>query len=98
MEQIIALAVVTEAATEYIFSDIPLFEKYIKKLSMVVGIVIALLFRADIFILLGVQTVSPVAAYVITGILISRGSNVLNNLITVVQSRSDKAKPENNAL
>lgn len=88
--KILMLATVNEALTEYLFSGIPLFERHIKKISMVVGILVALLFGADLFPLLGLTPVYPVASSVLTGILISRGSNIINTLIELVKNFKDR--------
>lgn len=83
--KILTLATVNEALTEYLFSEIPAFEKHIKRLAMVVGILVALLFQADLFPILGLEPIYPIASTILTGVLISRGSNVLNNLIDIVK-------------
>lgn len=88
--KILTLATVNEALTEYLFSDIPAFEKHIKKLSMLVGIGIAVLFGIDLFPLLGLTPVYPIASTVLTGVLISRGSNIINTLIELVKKVKDR--------
>jgi len=82
---IVVLALVVEATTEYIFGGIPAVATHMKKMSLFVGIAVALAFGADLFPLLGVTAVSPIVSQVFTGILISRGSNLLNDLLQIVK-------------
>lgn len=88
--KIITLATINEALTEYLFSDVPAFERHIKKLSMVIGIIVAVLFKADLFPLIGIESIYPIASYVLTGILISRGSNLINTLMELVKNFKDR--------
>lgn len=89
--QVFLLAAVTEAVSEYFFAGIPRFEKVVKYLSALVGIGLALLYRVDFFSLLGFTPVYPLVSMVFTGIVISRGSNLLNDLLQIVY----KFKKEN---
>ncbi len=82
---ILVLAVVVEATTEYIFGGIPAVATHMKKMSLLVGVLVALAFQADLFPLLGITAVSPVVSQIFTGVLISRGSNILNDLLQIVK-------------
>lgn len=84
------LAAATEAVSEYMFSGIPRLEKGIKYLSALVGVGIAILFKADLFLTLGIESISPIASQVLTGIIISRGSNLLNTLLQSVYKLQKK--------
>ena len=88
--KIVTLAIVNESLTEYLFSDIPVFEKNIKKLAMIVGVLVALLFKADLFPLLGLTASFPIASQIMTGIIISRGSNIVNDLFGILKNIKDK--------
>lgn len=50
----------------------------------VVGILVALAFDFDVFRLLGVHTALPYLGHVITGLLFTRGANVLHDLIALI--------------
>lgn len=88
--KLILLATVTEAATEYVFSGIPRLANILKWLSALVGMGVAVLFQADLFLTLGIESVSPLASQLLTGIIISRGSNLLNTLLQSVYKLEQK--------
>lgn len=50
-------------------------------LSTVIGITLAVLTQVELFSTLGLKISVPWLAYVLTGIILSRGSNYLNDLI-----------------
>lgn len=55
----------------------PLWLRYI---AVVVGIALAIAYRADLLALVGLQAWSPWIGYIITGVIVGRGSNYLNDL------------------
>ena len=84
------LATVSEALSEYFFSGIKIFERGIKYLSALVGVIVAIIFQADIFTFLGLESQYPILSQILTGLVISRGSNVLNDLIQTVYNFKKK--------
>jgi len=88
--QILILATITEAVTEYLFSSIPTLDKYIKYFAVLVGVVIAFSFNADLFASIGLTAVVPVVSKTLTGILISRGAGVVNDLLSSLYSFAKK--------
>lgn len=61
----------------------PLWLRYI---ACLVGIGLALAFKADLFAAVGLAAVNPWIAYVLTGILAGRGSNYIHDLIDTWRS------------
>ena len=53
----------------------------VKLLAAIVGITIALMFQLDIFAMLGFVTPYVIIAYIITGLIISAGSEAVHELI-----------------
>lgn len=53
--------------------------------ALVIGIVLCLLTGADLFSVVGIQFLWPVAGTVLTGIIISRGANYVSDLIKRIQ-------------
>lgn len=83
---ILSAAVLVEALIEYAKTIADSFEKkeyktFITQLaSVVIGILIAFLFGANVFAALG-MAVNETAGKILTGIVISRGSNYASDLI-----------------
>lgn len=82
--QLLLLATVVEGLTEYLVGDVMPLEKFVRYFSAGFGILVALLFQADLFALVGLVAISPIASQVLTGIIISRGSNLINDLLGIV--------------
>lgn len=49
--------------------------------SLVLAIIICILAKVDLFALVGIVFSFPVIAYVLTGVICSRGANFVNDLI-----------------
>lgn len=78
---IVLLAMVIEAIIAYVLpkneTDEP--REWIKYLSAGLGIVLCVAYRADILAMLGVISPLPYVGSVVTGLIIGRGSNFLND-------------------
>lgn len=61
-------------------------------LSLVIGVVFALATQLDVLALLGVESVVPYLGQVATGIVISRGSNFVHDLVDKLTN--NKVQPE----
>ena len=48
--------------------------------SLVIAIVICILAKIDLFAMVGISLVLPIIAYILTGIIVSRGANFVNDL------------------
>jgi hypothetical protein len=91
---ILFLAFLAESLTEYLFK--PILERiggpdasgsspsgqglYTRYVAAGVGVLLAVAYQVDILRLAGLSSGWPVVGYVITGILIGRGSNYLNDI------------------
>lgn len=84
------LAFLTETLVEYFFAGV--FEKYnvadyLKYLAAAVGVALCLGYKVDILLQLAdLVPVHPVIGQVVTGIIVGRGSNYLNDLADLVRS------------
>lgn len=50
--------------------------------SLILSIIVCLLTQVDIFAVLGINLIVPFAGSVLTGIIVSRGANFVNDLFT----------------
>lgn len=63
-------------------------------LSMVVSILVAVVFHVDMFEILGLTIyVDPIVAYIMTGIIISGGASVVNDLFKSIQNLKSNTAP-----
>lgn len=92
---ILSCAILVEALIEYAKTIYESFEKkeyktFVTQLaSVVIGILIAFLFNANVFVPLGMM-VNAVAGKILTGIVISRGSNYASDLLKRIANPSDQ--------
>lgn len=87
---LILLAVFVEGFIQYFVSNPEKKQPWLKYVSAVIGVVVAIAYKADLIAILGLTSSLPyVGGYVgqvITGIIISRGSNYLNDFISRVRN------------
>jgi hydrogenase/urease accessory protein HupE len=87
---IFVLAVLVEATVEYLFVPVPtVFKPYI---AAVLGVVVCLAYGADLPAALGLPPVAYVGP-VVTGLVIGRGSNYLNDLVSRLKVITAPAQP-----
>lgn len=96
---IVAFAVICQVLVERIKPLIPEFKgksHAIQYVTILVGIVIAVSFKVDIFSTLGAEEYPLVLAYILTGLLISGGATFVNDVFKLVAGAKDN-KFNNNA-
>lgn len=57
--------------------------EWIKYLSLALGVVVSLLYRVDILAATGLVAIHPIVGYVVSGLIIGRGSNYLNDFVSL---------------
>jgi hypothetical protein len=62
--------------------------------SLIVGILVAVAFGVDAFEAAGLETTIPYIGAVLTGVIISRGANVVHDIIKLVQGSAARLTPE----
>jgi len=77
---IIVLVIIVEALVEYFGTPIP--SAYKPYVAAALGAALCLAYGADLLALLGYPASVPFVGSVLTGLLISRGSNVFNDLVS----------------
>ena len=76
---LIVLSIFTEAVITYLRELLPKLQPL--TLSIIIGIVAAVLYKADAPALLGLHSGVPYVGEVITGFIVARGSNYVYDLI-----------------
>ncbi|MDP3486998.1 MAG: hypothetical protein Q8S19_03580 [Bacillota bacterium] len=84
---VILLAIVVEQITNIIKGAVPgIREEWSKVAAIVVGTILCFSTRMGILAELNVPVAYPAVDYIVTGLLISRGSNVLHDMFDGVNS------------
>lgn len=89
---IVAFAVICQVLVERIKPLIPEFKgksHAIQYVTILVGVVIAVSFKVDIFSTLGAEEYPLVLAYILTGLLISGGATFVNDVFKLVAGAKD---------
>ncbi|MCZ7568957.1 MAG: hypothetical protein M5U01_10275 [Ardenticatenaceae bacterium] len=89
---IFTLAVVVEALVEYFGTPVP--SEYKPYLAAVVGVGLCVAYDADLLALLGFAATVPYLGSILTGLLIARGSNYLNDLVGRLSPGSVEGSPD----
>ena len=80
------LATFVEGFVEYFFGGGGHASKpYLKYIALLLGVGAAIAYQVDLLASVGLHSVFPFVDYVISGIIISRGSNFLNDLVKFVR-------------
>ena len=97
---IVAFAVICQVLVERIKPLIPEFKgksHAIQYVTILVGIVIAVSFKVDIFSTLGAEEYPLVLAYILTGLLISGGATFVNDVFKLVAGAKDNKFSNNDS-
>lgn len=92
---IMAIAILVEAMVEYLKSILKMITErqykvaIIQMFTIAIGILFAYLFKLDLFRALDIE-VNQVAGMILTGIIISRGSNYVNDLVSKIRNEHTK--------
>jgi len=90
LNSIIILSVIIEFTNEIIKKAIPAVSGvHSQKTAIIIGVMLCIATESGILTLLGVNLRYPLIDYIISGIILSRGSNVIHDLL----SRLERTKP-----
>lgn len=88
MEQILALgflAAFVEGFVEYVFADQEKLKPYLRYIALAFGIGVSIAYKVDILSMLGLASGYPIVGYVLSGVILGRGSNYVNDLVSLVR-------------
>ena len=85
---ILLLALVVEFATEIIKSLLKIKKSLSKALAILLGMILCVSTQTGLLQVFGLETFYPLIDYLVTGLIISRGSNIIHDLF----SRLSKGK------
>ena len=88
------LATLVEGLTEYVFADVQKVQPYLKYIALVLGVGAAIAYRVDILAALGLVSPIPFVGEIVSGLIIGRGSNYVNDIVTSFQQPKLPAPPQ----
>jgi len=86
---IVLLATLVEGFVEYVVSNPNKPQPWLKYVSLVLGVVVAFAYNVDILALAGLVSPFPYVGAAVSGIIIGRGGNYVNDFIGLIRSRSN---------
>lgn len=82
---IFAFTALNEALIEYFFGSVKQIRPYLPLLALFSAIALAFIYKVNIFVsLLGLSSNIPSLDYILSGFIISRGSNFVNDFVQKV--------------
>lgn len=82
MALVFAFSTLNESIIEYIFGSVKGLRPYLPLLSLGSAILLAFAYQINILsMLLGVESGSPLIDFILSGFMISRGSNFVNDFV-----------------
>lgn len=86
---ILLLATLIEGTITFLFGEDPAYPRpWLRYVSLVLGVIAAFAYQIDIPGMVGLVAISPVANYVVSGLIIGRGANYINDIFTLIQKKS----------
>lgn len=80
---VLLLASLVEGFTEYAFGSIAKAQPFLKYIALVLGVMVAIAYKVDILAAgFGLTSFSPIVGWVVSGLILGRGSNYVNDLVT----------------
>lgn len=85
VSKLIAICIILEGVITYINSFFVLYKPpYQMILSLIFGILTAIAYRIDLLKLLNIKSDVPYVGSILTGILFSRGSNYIHDILKIL--------------
>ena len=82
---LIIIAILVEAIVENIKTTYEDGINGTRIIALILAIVICILTQTGIFLLLGIDFTLPIVDYILTGIVVSRGANFVNDIISKIR-------------
>lgn len=93
---IFILAVLVEGLIQYFVSNPDKPQRWLQYVSALLGILVCVAYKADMLAGLGLVSPYPFIGEVLTGLVIGRGSNYLNDFISKIRKPNPAVVIENN--
>jgi hypothetical protein len=90
---ILLLATLIEGTITYIFGKTSETESrpWLKYVSLAFGVAAAIAYKIDILAATGLVSQWVIVGYIVSGLIIGRGANYVNDLVTLIKAKSTPA-------
>ncbi|OGE71639.1 hypothetical protein A3H40_01365 [Candidatus Daviesbacteria bacterium RIFCSPLOWO2_02_FULL_38_15] len=79
---VLAFSILNEAIIEYLFGNVEILRPYLPLLSLAVAILLVFIYQVSFFnLMFGAESNSPFLDFLLTGFIISRVSNYVNDFV-----------------
>jgi hypothetical protein len=82
LSSIIFLTVFIEGFVEFLFAPFSKLKPYLGYVALLFGVGLTITYQIDLLAMVGITTAHTIISYAISGLIIGRGSNYLNDIIT----------------
>lgn len=79
------MATFVEGLIEYLFSKDEVSQPVLRYMALAFGVVLAIAYNVDILAAMGMTSIVPLVGNVVSGIVIGRGSNYVNDLVGMLR-------------
>jgi len=81
------LAFFVEGLVEYLFAKDNVSQPVLKYIALALGVGLAIAYKVDLLAMVGLTSVVPLVGNIVSGIIIGRGSNYVNDVIGLLKKR-----------
>lgn len=92
---IVLLSTLIEGLITYLFgktSEEQPARPWLKYISLVFGILVSFAYRVDIIAMTGLVSVYPFVGYIMSGLIIGRGANYLNDIFSLIKGKGSSTQ------
>lgn len=87
---ILFLATFVEGLVEYLFGKVEKMKPVLSYIALFLGVALAVAYKVDIPAMLGLASDFGIVNFIVSGLIIGRGSNYANDIITSFQPKEDQ--------
>jgi len=85
---IIFLTTFVEGLVQFVFSPFAKLKNYLGYIALLFGMAIAVLYQVNIPSMLGITSSIPLVDFIVSGLVIGRGSNYVNDIISTFTKKN----------
>lgn len=85
---IVLLATLIEGLITYLFGEQSPYKRvWLRYVSLILGVITAIAYKVNIPGMVGLVALAPVVNYIVSGLIIGRGANYLNDIFALIQAK-----------
>lgn len=88
---ILLLSTLIEGTLTYLFGETTTPRPWIRYISLLLGIILAIAYHIDIPGMAGLVAINAYVNYIVSGLIVGRGANYINDIFALIQSKSKQS-------